>query len=99
MERYRILRKASANRDIARTIAPHWPRVGTSVAPPPATPIPKSCVASGGVPLVAVTVPEKVPAVVGVPLIAPAELKVNPGGKPPAVKEKVGEPVDVYVKS
>ena len=55
----------------------------------------KFCVALGAVPLVAVTVPLNVPAVVGVPLITPAELKLNPGGRLPAVTLKVGEPVEV----
>ncbi len=55
----------------------------------------KFCVALGAVPLVAVTVPLKVPAVVGVPLITPAELKLNPGGRLPAVTLKVGAPVEV----
>ena len=45
----------------------------------------KFCVASGAVPLVAVTVPMKTPVVVGVPLITPAALNVNPGGRLPAV--------------
>ena len=55
----------------------------------------KFCVASGAVPLVAVTVPLKVPTVVGVPLMTPAALKLNPGGRLPAVTLKVGEPVEV----
>jgi hypothetical protein len=55
----------------------------------------KFCVASGAVPFVAVTVPPKVPTVVGVPLITPTELKLNPGGRLPAVTLKVGEPVEV----
>ena len=55
----------------------------------------KFCVALGAVPFVAVTVPLKVPAVVGVPLITPAELKLKPGGRLPAVTLKVGAPVEV----
>ena len=55
----------------------------------------KFCVALGAVPFAAVVVPLKVPTVVGVPLITPAALKLNPGGKLPAVTLKVGEPVDV----
>ena len=54
-----------------------------------------ACVASGGVPLLAVTVPVKTPAVVGVPLMTPAALKVKPGGRLPAVTLNVGEPVAV----
>ena len=48
--------------------------------------------------MLAVTVPAYVPAVVGVPLMTPAGLKLNPGGRIPAVKLNVGRPVDVYVK-
>src|SRR5258706_15814273 len=55
-------------------------------------------VASGAVPVVAVTAPVKVPPLVGVPLMTPAELKLNPVGKAPAETLNVGEPVDVYVK-
>jgi hypothetical protein len=58
----------------------------------------KFCVASGAVPLVAVTVPVNVPTAVGIPLITPAAFKLNPGGKPPAVTLNVGAPVDVYAK-
>ena len=56
-------------------------------------------VASGALPLVAVTVPVKVPLLTGVPLMTPAELKLNPVGKAPAVTLNVGEPVDVYAKA
>ena len=68
---------------------------GPGGGPPAEIVMLKFCVASGAVPLVAVTVPLKVPAAVGVPLITPAELKLNPGGRLPAVTLKVGKPVDV----
>jgi len=58
----------------------------------------KFCVASGGVPLLAVTVPENVPGSVGMPLITPVELTLNPAGKPPSGRLNVGEPVVVYAK-
>jgi hypothetical protein len=78
----------------AKKISPHSLSVGIA-APTAKIVMLKSCVASGAVPFVAVTVPVNVPAVVGVPLITPAELKLNPGGRLPAVTVKVGEPVDV----
>ena len=46
----------------------------------------------------AVTVPANVPAAVGVPLMTPAELRISPGGRLPAVTLNVGEFVDVYAK-
>ena len=84
----------------ARKIIPHSLRVGTDTVWPGGGPTAeivmlKFCVASGALPLVAVTVPANVPTVVGVPLITPAELKLNPGGRLPAVTLKVGEPVEV----
>ena len=83
-----------------RKIIPHSLSVGIFAAGPgggatPTIVMLKACVASGAVPFVAVTVPPNVPAVVGVPLITPAAFKLNPGGRPPAVTLKVGDPVDV----
>ena len=54
-----------------------------------------ACDAFGAVPFDAVTVPVNVPAVVGVPLSTPAEVKVRPAGSAPAVRLKVGEPVEL----
>jgi len=75
---------------------PHSLSVGIDVVAPTAKIVTlKFCVAFGAVPFVAVTVPLNVPAAVGVPLITPAELKLNPGGRLPAVTLKVGKPVEV----
>jgi hypothetical protein len=68
-------------------------KVGAGVAA--AMAIVKFCVASGAVPLLAVTVPVNDPAVVGVPETTPAVLRVKPGGRLPAERAKVGEPVEV----
>ncbi len=54
------------------------------------TEIEKDCDGLGLNPLVRVTVPEKVPVWVGVPDNTPAEDKVRPGGREPAVTLMVG---------
>ena len=57
----------------------------------------KFWVASGTIPLVAVTVPLNVPSAVGVPEITPAALRVKPVGKAPTVTLKVGVGTPVKV--
>ena len=59
----------------------------------------KFCVALGNVPFAAVTVPANVPEAVGVPERIPADVRLRPGGRVPAVTEKVMGvvPVAVYV--
>ncbi len=59
--------------------------------------IEKFCVATGFTPFVAVTVPVNAPAVVGLPEITPVVLKLNPGGRLPAVTLNVGVGVPVAV--
>ncbi len=54
------------------------------------TVIEKFWVAAGLTPLLAVTVPVNAPVLVGVPDSTPAELRLNPGGRLPAVTLKVG---------
>ncbi len=58
----------------------------------------EALVASGAIPLLALTVKVDVPAVVGVPESTPAELRESPAGTAPEATENVGEGLPLAVK-
>ena len=54
--------------------------------------IAKPCVALGLMPLAALITATNAPNALGIPLIMPVPtLRVSPGGRPPAITEKVGD--------